>query len=468
MSRNQSHFLNTFFYPQSVAVVGATNNTSTLNYNLFGNLVNLKFPGRIYPVNPRAKEIMGIKAYPDLKSIEGEVDLAIVAVPASKALDVVRDCVARKVKGVVLVSGGFSEIGEGGRRVQDEIKRLLQENGIRATGPNTLGPINSANNFVVSFRAVERLVPGKLSFIFQSGLYDPRINWMVSEFGLRLSKLIDLGNKMDTTETDALEYLGQDPETGVIAIHLESIAGDGRKFLRLLKQICREKPVIILKSARTPAGAKAAASHTGAIIRSSDAVFDTVMKQSGAIRAQTLDDLFDLGKVFEYLYPITGNRVHVSTGPGGEGVLATDLCQYNGLSMAQLNAETYEKLRAIFPSWNMTVNPFDLGVSIQFNDVTSVFNVMLTAVPDDPNVDCLAMQVRLDRFKDADRFITLITDSIKRGKPVVLWMTVMPHGNDTIIQRLESHQIPVYPSGDRAIKALAALYKYGKWREGRE
>lgn len=465
MSHNQSHFLDEFFYPQTVAVVGATNDSSTLNYNLFGNLVSLKFPGKIYPVHPRAKEVMGITAYPDVTSIKGDIDLAVVAVPAGKMLDVVRHCVAKKVKSVVLVSGGFSETGEEGRRVQDEIKRLLEENGIRSMGPNTLGPINSANNLVISFHAVEKLVPGKLSFIFQSGLYDPRFNWLVSGVGLRISKLIDLGNKMDITETDALEYLGQDPETGVIGIHLESIAGDGRQFLRLLRQITPRKPVIILKSARTSAGVKAAASHTAAVIRSSDAVFDTVMKQSGAIRAQTMDDLFDLSKVFEYLYPITGNRIHVSTGPGGEGVLATDLCQFNGLSMAQLSAESYDRLRPIFPTWNLKLNPFDLGVATQFNGVKA-YDVLCSVLADDPGVDCVVMQVRADGFQDPDRFINLATNSIKRGKPFALWMTV-PCGNDTLVQQLQSHGIPVYPSADRAIKALAALYKYGAWREAR-
>ena len=298
------HFLHSFFYPESVAIVGASSQSKTLNFSLLANLVNLKFQGKIYPVNPNAEEILGIKAYPDLKGIEGSIDLVVVSVPVGKALDVVRDCVAKKVKGVVLVPGGFAEIGESGRRLQDEASSLLRENGIRAIGPNTLSPINAANNFTVSFRAIEKLPRGKLSFIFQSGLYDPRINWLLSDFHIYLSKLIDLGNKMDVNEVDALEYLGQDPETGVIALHLESVAGDARAFLRLLKQISREKPVIVLKSGQTEAGAKAASSHTGAIIKASNAVFDAALKQAGVIRAQSLDDFFDLAKIFEYLYPL--------------------------------------------------------------------------------------------------------------------------------------------------------------------
>lgn len=459
------HFLHSFFYPESVAIVGASSQSKTLNFSLLANLVNLKFQGKIYPVNPNAEEILGIKAYPDLKGIEGSIDLVVVSVPVGKALDVVRDCVAKKVKGVVLVPGGFAEIGESGRRLQDEASSLLRENGIRAIGPNTLSPINAANNFTVSFRAIEKLPRGKLSFIFQSGLYDPRINWLLSDFHIYLSKLIDLGNKMDVNEVDALEYLGQDPETGVIALHLESVAGDARAFLRLLKQISREKPVIVLKSGRTEAGAKAASSHTGAIIKASNAVFDAALKQAGVIRAQSLDDFFDLAKIFEYLYPLKGNRVHVSTLPGGEGVLTTDLCQFNGLAMAQLSTLTYNKLRSVFPPWEINANPLDTGVCSQFNTGTDVLSVVVGAVAGDQKVDCIALQAQVERFIEPERFINLATGAIKRGKPVVIWMTVMPKGENTIVHQLEARRIPVFPSAERAIKALSALYRYHTMQE---
>jgi len=171
-----SHFLDLFFNPKSVAVIGASRNKDTVNYFLVSNLVNLGFPGKVYPVNPNAKEIMGLKAYPRVTSIEDDVELAVISVPARITLDIVKDCVAKKVKGLTIIAGGFSEIGAEGRKIQDEIRRLLQENGIRAIGPNALSPINSANNFIVGFRPTTKLPPGGLSFIFQSGLYQPRLS----------------------------------------------------------------------------------------------------------------------------------------------------------------------------------------------------------------------------------------------------------------------------------------------------
>ena len=287
MSSAKQHFLDLFFNPKSVAVVGATRNVNTPNFSLVANLVKLKYPGKVYPVNPNAKEVMGLRAYPDVQSIEGEIDLAVLSVPALSTLGVVKDCVAKGVKGITITAGGFSEIGTEGKKMQGEIRSLLRESGIRTIGPNALSPINSANKFIIGFGPADKLPRGRVSLIFQSGFYQPRFNWLVSDFHLSFNKLIDLGNKMDINEVDALEYFAQDESTKAIAMHLESIAGDGRRFLQLLKDITREKPVIVLKSGRTEAGAKAASSHTGAIIKSSDAIFDTALKQAEPLERVT-------------------------------------------------------------------------------------------------------------------------------------------------------------------------------------
>ena len=463
------HFLDLFFNPKNVAIVGASRNKETVNYFLVSNLVNLGFPGKIYPVNPNTTEIMGLKAYPRVTSIEDDVELAVISVPARITLDIVRDCVAKKVKGLTIIAGGFSEIGTEGRKTQDEIRRLLQENGIRAIGPNALSPVNSANNFVIGFSpAVSRLPQGGLSFIFQSGLYQPRLNWLLNEFHLNIAKLVDLGNKMDINEVDALEYLAQDEDTTVIAMHLESIAGDVRRFMRIMQETTRQKPVIVLKSGLTTSGAKAASSHTAAIISSSDIVVDAALKQAGAIRVSGLDEFFDLAKAFEYLPLPRGNRVAIASFSGGEGVITTDCAQLNGLELAEMSKGTYDKLSQIFPPWPIPVNPFDTGVSGQFHNFTDVVSRFVEAVADDPGTDCAAVQIgapsQIAPSSTGNQLLKPYTDLITKGKPVAVW-GMDPSVSNMLAKELEAHRIPVYPSAERAVRALGALWRYGVWRE---
>jgi acetyltransferase len=460
-----SHFLDLFFNPQSVAVVGASRNKDTVNYFLVSNLVNLGFPGKVYPVNPNASEIMGLKSYPRVTSIEDDVELAVISVPARITLDIVRDCVAKKVKGVTIIAGGFSEIGTEGRKTQDEIRQLLQENGIRAIGPNALSPINSANNFIIGFSpSTSKLPQGGLSFIFQSGLYQPRLNWLLNEFHLNIAKLVDLGNKMDINEVDALEYLSQDEDTTVIALHLESIAGDARRFMHILQETTRQKPVIVLKSGRTTAGAKAASSHTAAIISSSDSVVDVALKQSGAIRVYGLDEFFDLAKAFEYLPLPHGNRVAIASFSGGEGVITADCTQFNGLELAELGQGTHDRLSQVFPPWPIPVNPFDVGVSGQFHNFTDVISRFVEVVADDPGVDCVVVQVggptQIVAPSTGNQLLKPYTDLIAKGKPVAVWGMDPPVSN-LLAKELEAHRIPVYASAERAVRALGALWRYG-------
>jgi acyl-CoA synthetase (NDP forming) len=469
-----THFLDLFFYPRNVAVVGASRNQRSNNYYLAENMIRLGFPGTVYPVNPNATEILGRKAYPTIRSIKDDIDLAVISVPARMTLDVVRECVAKKVKGITIVAGGFSEIGTDGRKTQDEILSLLRESGIRAIGPNALSPVNSANSLIIGFMPSTRKLPqGGLSFIFQSGLYQPRLNWLTFDLNLRISKLIDLGNKMDINEVDALEYLAQDEDTRVIALHMESIAGDARRFMQVLRETTPHKPVIVLKSGRTAAGAKAASSHTAAIMKSSDTVVDAALRQAGAIRVQGLDEFFDLAKAFEYLPPLKGNRVAIAAFSGGEGVLTTDAAELNGLTVAMPGAVTRQRLDKISPPWEIPLNPFDTGVTGQFHSGVDVAGEFIRAVANDTAVDCAAIQIgggpqrteKTDKTqKDTtpgrnDNFAAPYLDLLSRGKTAVTW-TVDPGNKGELLQQLEENGIPVYPSAERAIRALGAVWRY--------
>lgn len=466
MSDTKRHFLDLFFNPHSVAVVGASRNQVTANYFLTANLVNLKYPGKIYPVNPNSNEIMGLKAYPNLQSIEDEIDLVAISVPAIKVPDVITDCIAKKVKGVVIIAGGFSETGASGKAMQEDMKRRLKEAGIRTIGPNSLSPMNSALNFIIGFGLMRKLTRGRLSFIFQSGLYQPRLDYMISTMHLNINKLIDLGNKMDINEVDALEYFKNDDTTEVIAMHLESVAGDGHRFFQLLKEITPKKPVIVLKSGRTEDGARAASSHTGAIIKSGDTTIDTALKQAGAIRVQGLDEFFDLAKIFEYYPPLENNLVAIASFSGGEGVIGADFSQFNGLKLAEPNEESYQKMRSLFPPWDIPVNPFDTGVSYQFTSGKPIENIFMDIMANDPNVGCLAVQIggpptmspgsTEERLK---QFVDLCKDVVRRGKFVGFW-TFDPRYITGFIDELEANRIPVYPSIERLVRAFGALHRY--------
>ncbi|OGP51470.1 MAG: hypothetical protein A2Y79_08115 [Deltaproteobacteria bacterium RBG_13_43_22] len=456
------HSLHKFFYPESVALIGASSNPIRPSYNLVGNQVKLGYQGRMYPVHPTEKEILGVKAYPNVTSIEEIVDLAVIAVGHAQTPKILRECIEKGIRRVVLVAGGFSEIGEEGRKIQQQMLELVRKSGIRAIGPNALSPINPRHNFAISFHPIERLKTGGLSLIFQSGLYEPRLRWMFSAFNLHLNKLIDLGNKMDLNEVDALSYLVFDPTTRVIGLHMESLEGDGRKFLELIHQASAlGKRVIVLKSGRTEEGAKAAASHTGVMVKGNDRVFDRLLKQCGAIRAYSVEEFFDLVRALERFGPLTlkGDRITVAALPGGEAVIMTDLVQQEGLKMAKANERTSKKLKSIFPPWEISANPFDLGVALQFNDSLRVYETLIAAMSEDENVDALHLQIPEQILLLPKELFKLFHRAPALGKPLALWVAGIESGTHETLQWLEDQGIPVFPTPEKAIRALSALHQ---------
>jgi acetyltransferase len=460
MGQSEQHFLHTFCNPESVAIVGASNNPLRVNHHLVANLVELGFKGRIYPVNPKEEEVHGLRCFSSVKDIDETVDLAAIAVSHAQTLTVLQECVAKGIKRVVMVAGGFSETGEDGKRIQKEMGDLLRENGMRAIGPNALSPINAFANFAISFHRIEEIKRGGLSFVFQSGLYEPRLHWLLSECKIHLNKLVDLGNKMDINEVDALEYLVDDPDTRVIAIHLESIEGDGGRFFELIREACKSKRVVVLKSGRTEAGARAAASHTGVLVQGNDHIFDAALRQCGAVRAQNIEEFFEISRALERFGSIkpSGNRITIAVLPGGEGVVVTDLCQQEGLSMAEVTPETLDRLRPIFPSWDIEGNPFDLGVCLQFNDITEVYGRLVDSMIEDPNVDMMAMQLHFmaPRLMPKE-FFHIFQRAVAAGKPIALWAVGLRPGGYENLEWVESLRVPVFPSPEKAIKALYAL-----------
>ena len=467
ISWRQSHFLEKYLYPESIAVIGASRNPFRPNHHLVGNLVKLGFQGKVYPVNPETDEILGLKTYPDLQSIDGPIDLAVVAVPYHLAPRLLQTCVDKGIKRVTIVAGGFSETGEEGKRVQKEIALLLKQNGIRAIGPNALGPINASTHMAISFFPIQKLKVGGLSLIFQSGLYEPRLEWLFSDFNFHLCKLIDLGNKMDINEVDALAYLSLDPQTKAIGIHLESIEGNGREFLRLIREASRQKHVVVLKTGRTEAGAKMAASHTGVIVRGNDRVFDAAIRQAGAIRVQNIEEFFDITRAMERFGPLLlkGTRLAIATLPGGEAVVVTDLCHQSGFFLPPLSEETRKKLKPIFPPWDISGNPFDLGVALQFHDPRKVYYTLLEALIADPNVDALAIQLPPSAQNISQDFFQAFAQALHAKKPIALWLPGIPSGRYEALEWLEDQNVVVFSSPEKMIKALHALHRSSLCKE---
>jgi len=468
------HFLDGFFRPKTVAVVGATNNPYKTNFRLVHNLDTLNFEGGIYPVNPTAEEILGVKTFSRLQDIPDSIDLVITAVPASRTMDIVRECGEIGVKKLVIVAGGFSEGGERGQELHREISAFIKDKGIRTLGPNTLTPINTSNNLVISYNPVKKLKRGNLSFAFQSGFYEPKMNWIFSHLGI--NKMLDMGNKMDINEVDALEYFSRDPETKVIAMHIESIKGNAKDFYEILREVSRAKPVIILKSGRTQAGSKAAASHTGSIARENDLIFDGMIKQTAAIRAGNIEEFFDLAKAFQFLELPQGNRVAIIVLSGGEGVMAVDACEMNGLKLASISDKTNQKVKEVLPPWEIPLNPFDAGVCMQFHfsDYLAFFDV-LSAIPEDGNVNCAIMQMPLNMVEFIpsnsdipeetvraleDQYVQTLVNMKKIGKPFALWRSSMDIQEQKLGEMIESHGLPVFQSSERAAKALSAMHHY--------
>jgi len=342
---------------------------------------------------------------------------------------------------------------------------MARQNGVRVIGPNALSPINVKVGLCISFHPMQSIKAGGLSLIFQSGLYEPRSGWLLKDFNYHLNKLIDLGNKMDVNEVDALSFLVEDQETQVIGIHLESIGGDGREFLRLIRKASTQgKRVVVLKSGRSEAGAKAALSHTGALVQGNDRLFDGAMRQCGALRARSLEDFFDLTRALERFRSLSlkGNRVFIATFPGGEGVIVTDLLEQEGLRLAEIGGATLDKLRPVFPAWDIPANPWDLGLTVQFHDPGHVYPTVLDAMVEEPNVDALALQIHPEFLTVPKEFMGIFLRVAEAGKPIVLWLAGMESGRHENLMWLEEKGVPVFPSPEKAVAALSALHRLSR------
>ena len=464
--------LKPFFEPRSVAIIGASRIPGKGGYNIIENLLRLKYPGKIYPVNPRAEQILGLTVYPDITHIPETPELVLIILPPPQVLQAFQECIAIGVKAVIIESAGFGEMDEAGADIQERIVLLARQSGVRVMGPNSVGTLNPSANFDSSLgRLNETFLPrddiqsGTVAFIGQTGLftgvYLPLIN---REIGISI--IACLGNKCDVDESDMLEYAGKDPRTKVIAMYLESIR-NGRRFLELSRDIFKGKPIIVIKAAVTENGAGASVSHTGSIA-GEDRVYDTAFRQAGIIRVSGFSQLWDVAKAFVHLPIPAGNRVGIINLSGSGCVTAVDACVRNGLNIAELSPATKRTIKTVYPDWWHVRSPVDVWTAIEASGFEKTYRVVTRTVLEDEGVDAVIIITGAVDWIPG-KSVPELFKSLKTefpGKPV---LAVTPLGDRDIFLKMhhgfQSLGIPSYTSDEEAIVSLGALNKYREFRD---
>ncbi len=450
--------LNKFFNPASVAVIGASRDAAKVGHSILSNLRSNGYAGALYPVNPNAKRILGLKTRPDMLSIQEAVDLAVIAVPARFVLDSVRQCARKGVRAAIIITAGFKETGEAGYMLEREIIETAAAGGVRILGPNCLGLINTANGLNASFAP---LMPrqGSIAFFSQSGaLCTAILDWSLVR-GVGFSKFVSLGNKSDISEIDLLGYLADDPQTRVILGYIEGIT-NGREFMDKASEVVQKKPVVVMKGGGTSAGARAASSHTGSLAGSEKA-FDAAFRQSEVLRAHTIEDLFNFALAFADNPIPEGPGLCIVTNAGGPGIIAADACERSTARMAELSPGTISSLRKNLPPTAGFYNPVDVVGDAR----AERYEAAMTAVINDPGVDgalvILTPQAMTEVEGTAEAILKL---KGKKKKPVLACFM----GGNSIkkgAEILRAGGIPTYPYPEDGVRAFDALLRYRRAKE---
>ena len=469
------------FNPQSVAVIGASNIPGKWGCDIL-NLLLTRGDRKVYPINKNKPEVLGVKAYSSIGEVPGPVDFAVITVSAEVIPAAMEECVRKGVKAALIISGGFAETGESGAKIEQKILEIARRGGIRFTGPNCAGHVNTFSELFTA-PYLPPMEKGPVAFVFQSGNLGLMVLAMAHEAGLGLSKYISSGNEADLHFEDYIEYLGQNEETRLIMGYAEGLR-EGRRFLELAREVTRKKPVVIMKVGGTDCGARACRSHTAALSGSDD-ICDAAFKQSGVIRVEEVSDLIDVSLVLLGQPLPRGNRVAVLTVGGGLGVIAADALKRHGLEVPPLSAATVEKLNSILSGRWSRGNPVDTSGDISYP--------CLLPLMEDENIDAIMITgpiwtpfgfAGLMSTPPWERDYSVAHDQILQGiaeeyirnlevtmelmekyqKPVVfsVWVSDEVKSGDVYKKMVQNHLIP-YPTPDRAAKALASLVEYSEY-----
>ncbi len=465
-----------FFNPRSVAIVGATKKADKAGHIIFKNFVQNKargfFKGELYAVNPYEDSVLGIKSCSTVTKIPGDLELVVIVVPADVVPQTMKDATAKKVKAAVIISAGFGEVGN--HELENEVATIAKEAGIRVLGPNCLGVYDSRTGVDMLFLpetkvlttgdevvATPRPLPGNIAIVTQSGAFGAAALDYLAGLHTGVSKFVSFGNKIDVDEAEMLRYLYHDDETNVILLYVEDIKA-GRKFLEAAQEITRKKPVVALKSGRTEAGARAAASHTGAIA-GSDLIYDAAFEQSGIIRAQDMDEFFHAGKALSMQIPAKGRNVGVITDAGGPGIMAVDEAVRKGLTIKRFSEETigkFEKLKeeGKLPKFATNFNPVDVTGS----GTSKMFELATEVLFQDPEIDGIIMLGLHHTPALNEDYIDMVARVAGRyEKPMVACDIGETEMALSMRLRFDRLGIPAYSSPEDTARAMSALARYG-------
>lgn len=450
--------LDYFFRPGSIAIIGASRDPHKLGYGVVRNLVEYGFKGSIYPVNRVANEILGNKCYASIDAIPDQVDLAIIVVPAKFVATALEDCGRKNIKRTIVVSGGFGETGKEGKTREKELSKIAQKYEMRIIGPNCIGTIDTHTplntTFVVGMPQV-----GDIAFVSQSGAMVAAVIDWARGAGVGFSRIVSLGNQVDVNVTEMLQSVADDPQTKVITAYIEGLT-KGREFMEAAEEIARKKPVVVLKAGYGKSGAKAVASHTGALAGSAEA-YDAAFEHSGVLRAHTMEELFDWARALAWQPLPQGNKVAVLTNAGGPAILAVDILEKSGLHLAQISEETKKYLRPRLPSAASVNNPVD----VLAGSGPATYAVALDTLISDPNVDAvIVVQAPQDWFLPESLAEVIGEVSGIHQKPVLA--TIMGLASiDKALSILHQKRVPTFAFPERAASALTAMFERQQWLE---
>ena len=447
--------LEDLFSPKSVAIIGASATPGKVGHDILANLIKGGFKGTIIPVNPGGGTLFDLPVVEDLKKYKDDIDQVIIAVPRKNVLDAVKDALAKKAKGVILISAGFKESGKEGRYLEEEVTKLCRKHNARLLGPNCLGLLNTRNKLNSSF-AGSMPARGSIAIFSQSGALCTSMLDLAEGRRLGLSKLISIGNKADINENDLLSYLASDDDTKVVAGYLENIVS-GEKFIKAAENICSKKPVVLLKSGTTNAGQKAAASHTG-VLAGTDTAYGAAFKRSGVIRADTFEALFDYATALSMQPLPKGDRVLIITNAGGPGTMAADAVEHSGMRVADLASNTAAALRGRLPEEARFGNPVDVLGDAPPERYTET----LQAAQKDDNVDAIIIILTPQVMTDPKETARAIARAIDGNKPV---LASFMGGREVLPGRREltAAGLPNYESPERVVATLKVMYEYYTW-----